>query len=304
MAAQTTATLTQPMMTYYEAVFLKRSKAALIHAQGAQEKTHESNSGKTIQFTRFSPLAAATTALTEGSNPSEVNLSASNVSATLAEYGNVTKYSKLYAATTIDSGLEEATSIIGQNMGETLDVLVREELYTGATVRLANGRAGVANILATDVLNYTEVKKAVRDLRNASAMTYSDGFFMGKVNPSTEMDLIGDSAWVSVNTYNQGGNPIYNSEIGRLGGVRFVTGTQGKTEASTVTVHSTFIHGANAFGTIKLSSDLPKLYIKNPGEQDTSNPTNRYSTISWAGSFVCKTLVGAWIVNVKTGVTA
>jgi len=49
---------------------------------------------------------------------------------------------------------------------------------------------------------------------------------------------------------------------------------------------------------------VPKLYIKVPDESDTSNPTDRYSTIGWAGSYVAKVLISEWVLNVKTGATA
>jgi N4-gp56 family major capsid protein len=43
-------------------------------------RTQPANEGKQVSFTRHTPLATATTALTEGTNPSEVNLTATTVS--------------------------------------------------------------------------------------------------------------------------------------------------------------------------------------------------------------------------------
>lgn len=68
MAAQLTTGLTQEMSVYYEKVFLARAEYEYIFNQGAQMRTQPSNEGKQINFTRHTPLATATTALTEGIN--------------------------------------------------------------------------------------------------------------------------------------------------------------------------------------------------------------------------------------------
>src|SRR5690349_11625446 len=107
MTAQVTTGLTQEMSTYYEKVFLARAEYEYIFNQGAQMRTMPANEGKTVVFTRHTPLATATTALTEGVNPAEVNLTATNVSATLSEYGNTVKISRFLSLTSIDVNNKE-----------------------------------------------------------------------------------------------------------------------------------------------------------------------------------------------------
>ena len=302
MAAQTTSGLSNEVMTYYQAKFLERAKHWLVHQEGAQKSTHRKNSGKVIRFNRYSPLSTVTTALTEGSNPSEVNLSSSTVDVTLAEYGNVVKIAKLLSLVSIDKDGQEKVELMGQNMGETLDELARDALYSGATAQLAGGKSAVSDIAASDTLSADEIRKAVRTLKTNKAMRYPDGYFIGKVGPSTSYDLMGDSTWVNAHTYKDG-KELYEGELGALHGVRFVETTNQKTESSG-SVYSNFIHGANAFGVYDLEGDVPKVYIKVPGVQDTSNPTDRYSTIGWAGTFAAKVLVSDWVLNLKTGATA
>ncbi len=302
MAAQVTTGLTGEMQTYYESKFLERAKQTLIHREGAQKSVQGKHSGKTIQFNLYAPLANATTPLTEGTNPADSNISASTVSATLAEYGNVVRISKLLSLTSIDRDAKEKTELLGQNMGETLDQLTRDELFSGATVQLAGAKAALTDVAASNTLSAAEVRKALRTLRVNKAMPYADGYMMGKIGPYSEYDLLGDSTWVNAHTYKDGDN-LYTGEVGKLYGVRFLRTTQQKSEASTVSVYSNFIHGANAFGVYNLEGDMPSLYVKVPTASDTSNPTNRYSTIGWAGADVTKTLIAGWIVNVKTGVS-
>lgn len=303
MAAITTTGLSGEMQTYYESKFLERAKHSLVHRQGAQKNTHGKNSGKTVLFNLYAPLSAATTPLTEGTNPAEVNISASTVTATLAEYGNVLKISKLLYLTSIDRDAKEKSELMGQNMGETLDQLTRDELFTGATVQLAGAKAALTDVAATNTLSSAEIRKALRTLRVNKAMPYADGYFMGKIGPYSEYDLMGDTTWVNAHTYKDG-EGLYEGEVGKLFGVRFLRTTNQKSEASTVTVYSNFIHGQNAFGVYNLEGNMPRLYVKTPDANDTSNPTDRYSTIGWAGADVTKTLIATWLINIKTGATS
>lgn len=299
MSAQTTATLTNEMMTYYESVFLDRAEESRVYEQGAQKKTHSANSGKVINFTRYSPLAKATTALTEGANPAEVNISGATVSAVIAEYGNAAKIATLLSLTSIDRNAKEKIELFGQNMGETFDELTRDALVTGGTSMLAGSAAAISDLATSDTLSATEVRKIVKQLEINKAMKYSDGFFMGKVVPQTKYNLIGDTTWVNAKTYSDV-KDLYKGEIGELYGVRFLLGTNAKTTSQgSVTAYHDLFHGKNAFGCIDLSGDKPKLYIKTPGDQDTSNPANRYMTIAWAGAWTCVVLNQDWVINHK-----
>lgn len=60
-----TTSLTNLMQIFYDRVFLDRAKMMLVYDVGAQRKTIPKWSGKTVYFNRFSPLAVATTPLTE-----------------------------------------------------------------------------------------------------------------------------------------------------------------------------------------------------------------------------------------------
>jgi len=302
MSAQLTSGLTQEMQTYYEKVFLARAEYELIHKEGGQMKTQTKNEGKVIRFTRYTPLAVVTTALTEGANPSEVDLTASNVDATLTEYGTTVKVSKLLSLTSIDRNMKEKVEVVGQNMGETLDKLVQNELFTGATPQLADGVAAVSSIAASNVLDSAEIRKAVRTLKSNKARAYKGRFpYIGKVQPFTSYDLMGDSVWQNAKTYSDV-EDLYTGEIGALHGVRFLETKNGRTTSSSVTVYSNFVHGSDAFGVYDLEGDKPQLFIVT--DVDTNNPAGRFVTVSWAGAYVCKTLNANWLIDIKTGATA
>jgi len=305
MAAEKTSTLTQEMSTYYEKVFLARAEYEFVHKEGAQMRTQPKNDGKTVNFTRHTPLATVTTALSEGTNPSEIALTASTVSATLAEYGTTVKISRFLSLTSIDANNKEKIEVIAQNMGETLDELVRNELFTGATAQLAGAKAALTDISASNTLSAAEIRKAVRTLKTNKARKYQGrGSYVCKTGPFPAYDLMGDTTWVNASTYDNGAEAIYKGEIGLLYGVRFLESANQKTEASTVTVYSNFVHGSDAFGAIDLEGDKPQLFIIPHTNIDSGNTAGRFSTVAWAASFVTKTLNANWLINVKTGATA
>ena len=288
---------------YYVDTFLLRAKYALVHDQGAQKRTQANGVGPTLRFTRMTPLSTVTSSLTQGTNPAIVNITEANVDVTLAEYGNAIQINNFLTLTSIDRNNAEKISLLGQNMGETIDQLVRDEMFTNFTVQYANARAALANVVAGDNMTTTEIRKAVRTLKNNKAIPYQDGYFIAKFSPYTTFDLMADSVWVNAHTYKDGAE-LYQGEVGKIFQARVIESANPKSEASTVTVYSNFIHGEQAIGTYDLENDMPKLYIKISGDQDTSNPANRYSTAAWAGSYAAKTLNANWGINIKSAASA
>lgn len=296
-----TGVLTQTMMTYYERVFLERAKVQLVNEQGAQKRTHPNNQGKTINFTRMVPLTISTTALAEASNPSASAMTASTVSATLAEYGAATIYSKLQSTTSIDVGLKEVVDVFGQNMGETLNALAGNALACG-TAFFPNSY-NVSTIAAGAVLNASAIIYAVQAAELQRTPTYADGYYLGKTTIQNKVSLLKDTTWINSKTYSDV-KDLYRGEMGELYQVRWllngqtVSGTGSASDAACAVVqYYSYLHGDNAFGTVKLEGDMPKLYIIN--QADSGNIAGRLTYISWAGAYVAVRLNDNWIQTMK-----
>jgi N4-gp56 family major capsid protein len=307
--------LTSPMQIFYDKVFLARAKTELRHDFGADVKKIPMNSGKTVYFTRFAPLALATTPLSEAANPTAVDMTASTVSATMVDYGNYTPVASLYSMTTIEDGLSEHIEIHGQNAGETIDRLIRTELSAGAT-NLVVSTAAAASTLSTvhtsDTLTGLEVRRVVRQLKIAKAPKFEGGLYRAIIGPATAMDLMGNSEWLDASRYTDT-RAIKDGVVGRLHGVEFVeTNDQlyalsagfSTSAANVANVYSNFFFGKHAYGVVQLGSNsAPKVFVKNPGSSSTDNPIDQFSTIGWKMPFVAKTLNSAWLINLKTGAT-
>lgn len=294
----TAANLAQEVKTYYDKVFLDRAEYELILEEGAQKRTHPANEGRTVNFTRYNPLTIITDPLGEASNPITCPINASTVAMTLSEYGLTTTHSRLQTTISIDSGLKEKVELVGQNMGETLNRLVRAELQNGGAYYGSDHT--VHSFTAGDTLDACDIRMIVRQLEIDKAKVYKDGFFIGKTDPYSKHNLLGDSAWLNAKTYSDV-KKLYKGEMGELYQVRWLlnkdvsSGTEAaSTAASTVTRFYTYVHGDHAFGVYDLATDKPKLYIL-PNQVDSNSPTGRVTYISWAGAFATKLLNSNWV---------
>ena len=310
--------LTTTMQLFYDRVFLTRAMIELRHDFGAQVRPVPLNSGKSIVWNRFTPLAVITAALSEGANPSAVDMTGTNVSATLAEYGTYTLVSSLYSLTSIETGLKEHIEVHGQNAGESIDQLIRTELSNnaGATVaQFATGATVASNfstVHTTDILTGLEIRRAVRTLKANKAQKFDSGLYRGIIASQVAMDLMGNSEWLDAHRYTTS-DAIERGVVGKLHGVEFVETNNGyfltsggfSTSATNVAnVYFSFIFGKNAYGVVNLASiSAPKVYVKNPGGNSTDNPLDLFSTVGWKMPFACKTLNTAWIVAIATGAT-
>lgn len=305
--SSTTGTLSPLMQKWYDRLFIDTAEHTLIHEEGAQKRPLPEGEGKQVSFQRYSPLTIITAQITEASNPSAVNLSATNVSSTVSEFGSYTKISKLLKLTSVDSKMKGAVEVMGQNAGESRDQLVRDHALVGkGTTQLAGGKASLSLVATSDTLSSSELRKAVRTLKANKAMRYDDGYFMAKIGPYSSFDMQGDTTWVNAHTYKDGSN-LYKGEIGKIYGVRVLETTNPKETAnggaSNADIQHSFVHGKNAFGVTELSGDKQNVYVKTPGKHSTDNPVDRFYTVGWAMSMVPVRLVSEWIVEIKHGAT-
>lgn len=298
----TTGTLAPEVSTYYEKVFLKRADYEYVAKEGGQIRTHASNEGRTVNFTRYTPLAINTTPLGEGSNPSLSNITASTIAVTLSEYGQSIQVSKFLSLVSIDKNMAEKISLVGQNMGQSLNRLVLNELNNG-TAYFANGK-NTSTYAASDTFSASMIRGITRTLELNKAPLYKDGMYMGKASPQTKYQLLGDTTWINAKTYSDV-KDLYKGEMGELYQVRwllnkdYASAVGAASEASVIAAFNTYVHGADAFGAFDLEGDKPKLYIL-PNIVDGSSPAGRISKISWAGSYAAKILNSDWVIVAKT----
>ena len=218
-----TATLSDEMKTYYSDYLIDNAVPKLVHDQFGQKHPIPKNGGKTIDFRKYSPLPKLLTPLTEGVTPDGQSLTVTTVEATVDQYGGYVTLSDQLLLTAIDNNMVQATKLLGNQAGVTLDTITREVLNGGTNVVYAGGVTS-RNAL-TGKLTVDDIKKAVRALKNQNAEKIGDSY-VAIIHPDVTYDLTNDPTWQAVKDYDP--KDWYEGEIGKIAGVRFVETTEAK----------------------------------------------------------------------------
>ena len=230
------AGMTVEMKTFYDKNLLKNAFPKLVHNQFGQKRPIPKGGGKIIEFRKFTPLAKALTPLSEGVTPNGQKLSATSITATVLQYGAYVTYSDVLQMTTIDPVLVEGTKMLGHQAGETIDTLTREVLNGGDTVQHHDGTAASRGALAAfnstwannDYFNCEVIRRAMLTLRNNKASPIEGGDFVCIIHPELEYCLKKDSEWQDYQKGWSAADKIFDGEIGRFDGCRFVVSTEAK----------------------------------------------------------------------------
>lgn len=221
--------LSTEMKTYYSDYLVDIAEKKLVHSQFAQKHPIPKNGGKTIEFRRYTRLNKATTPLTEGVTPTGNSLKVTKIEATIEQYGDYIELSDILDLTAIDNNLVWATKLLGIQSGETLDTLTREVLHSGTVVQYGDGLSKLSRseLDETDKLSVKAVRMAVRTLKNNLAEKVDGQSYVAIVHPDSVYDLTGDQDWVNASQY-AGSTQIFEGEIGKIHGVRFIETTEAK----------------------------------------------------------------------------
>ena len=230
------------------------------------------------------------------------------ITATVAQYGGFVELSDMLLLTAIDNNLMEATRLIAEQASKTLDTITREVLNGGTNVLYAEGQVSSRAALVggqesgNHYLTIDGVRKAVRFLKVMNARRIN-GDFAGIIHPDVAYDLMSDPKWVNVKTYSDPSG-IYNGEIGKIEGVRFVETSEAKVfvgeGASGRDVYSTLILGADAYGVTEITGGGLQHIVKQLGSGGTSDPLDQRATVGWKATKVAERLVEQYMVRIET----
>lgn len=269
----TDAGLSEEMKTYYSRRLIELAEPELIHDQFGQKHPIPRNSGKIIEFRKYDSLPKALVPLTEGVTPAGQKMSMGVIRATIKQYGGYIELSDLLELTAIDNNLVQATRLLASQAGRTSDTITREVLAGGTNVLYSGGVKDRSELVGgdateenNDVLKVDDIRKAVRALKVQNAQKIN-GYFVGIIHPDVAYDLMNDKKWVDVKTYSDP-DGIYEGEIGKIEGVRFVETSEAKV-----------FHGAD------LASDSRTLQVN-------GTPSNTKTVNFDGGTVLANALVG------------
>ena len=97
---------------------------------------------------------------------------------------------------------------------------------------------------------------------------------------------------------------MYEGEIGKLYGVRFVETTEAKVWAGASsdnrTVYSTLILGDNAYGVTEVTGGGLQHIVKQLGSAGTGDPLDQRATAGWKATKVAERLVENYMVRIES----
>lgn len=319
MSTTTTTQIPAEVNAFYNRTLLDRAVALFIHTMYGQVRNLPKNAGtNTIKFRRYGNLTAATTALTEGVTPAGSALSVTDITATVAQYGDFVTVSDVVDYSSQDAVLMEAAEILGDQGGDTLDQLTRDVLAAGTSVSYSgSSNTATADVAAGDVIDLNDIKDAVKTLKNNNAKRITsmvdpstgyntspvDAAYVGIVHPNITYTLKTLTGWVPVEQYGSK-TKLLPGEVGKIEEVRFVETTNAKvfTAAGTgsIDVYATIILGMHAYGISRISGEAMKNIVKPLGSAGSADPLDQRATSGWKATFVAKILNDNFMTRIES----
>lgn len=294
--------------TFYDRTLLERMLPNLPFLKYGQKRPIPKGNGKTIEFRKFNSLEPATTPLTEGVPPTAKDLSVTAITATVKQYGDYVEVTDVLETTAYDPIITETVELEGEQAGETLNIVVRDELLDTTSVFNVGGGVDEDAITADNVLTADDVLKIQTIFRRNNIKPISNGYYLMFLAPEQAADIMRDPLWRDVSKYANDAKNIEEGEIGRLYKFKFIDTSlvEAKTNASSVDIYSGLAMGKNAYGIVDIENgSKPKTIIKIGKEDDgdKSDPLNQKSTIGWKALLTAVRLNELALMRVNSAAT-
>lgn len=256
----TTSSLSVDQIAFDRLAYFALRSELLFDMAADVQPTNQAMPGSAVTFTIFNDIAAATATLNEVTDVTPTAMSDSQVTVTLAEYGNaVITTAKLRGTAFLDVDTV-AANVVGYNAGISIDSVVRDVLAGGDNVIYGGGGTTTPSsrttVKAADIIEANDIRKVTAQLRKANVPTF-DGLYMSYIHPDVAYDLrreTGAASWRDPHVYQDTAN-IYNAEIGAFEGVRFIetprakvfeNASDGSGSTGTIEVYCTHVMGRQA----------------------------------------------------------
>ena len=311
--------------------FLRRALPFLIIEKFGQGRPIPSNSSKVTKFRRYEALDPTPNVLSEGVTPSSKKLVATDVTATLVQYGDLITISDVVLDTHEDPVLNEAVAILGEQAAQMIETIRFNVLIAGTNVAYSNGSARSA---VNTVLTTTVQRKVTRVLKRQNARPITSvirstpsyatenvaASFIAFCHPDLESDLRNNTAFVPTEKY--GTLTPYENEIGKIEDVRYLTSTifvpfsgdankggavglmiPNDITAANAAVYPVLYIAKDAYGLVPLKGmNAITPSVVNPKPSD-SDPLAQRGHVGWKSMQAAVILNDAFMVRLEVAVT-
>lgn len=321
---------------YAAKTMLERALPHLCMAKFGQQQPIPRNATKVVKFRRYNAFVPNTNPLVEGVTPSPDNISSTDVTATLQQYGRRTQISDVIEDTHEDPVLNEYAEIMGELAGQTMELVIFSAIRAGTNVIFANGnQRSDVNTALTSTGGAAVLARAIRQLKRQNAKYISKMLagtdkvgttpvrpaFVAFCHPDLQNDLEGLPGWKTPAEYGTY-SVLSENEMGSWREIRFLSstlyapwiqaggststmlsnGVQGSSSAADV--YPVIIVGKDAYATVSLAgSTAVTPIVINPKPSD-SDPLAQRGHVGFKMYGTSTILNDAWMVRVEAAVTA
>jgi N4-gp56 family major capsid protein len=276
------ASIQPALQAYYDRNLLDRAIPADVHGRFGQVRPIQTRSGNQIKFRRYESLSAATTPLVEGVTPSGSQITTTDVTATLSQFGDYVNVTDMVDLTNQDAVLTEVGMVLGEQAGVTVDQVRRDVLVAGTNAIFTNGVARnhaehgalVRRSAYRDPLHGPPEREVCPQHHQGRYQNVGTvgirAAYIGLVHPDTEAQLESIPGYIPVTEYSDA-MQAEDDECGSFRNIRFfrstnckvflaggaAVGTDGMISAGATNndVYATLIIAANAYGVCPLSGE-------------------------------------------------
>ena len=292
----------------YDRNMRERALPLLLHGLWAQRKPLPQNQGNQVIFTRFESLPKGTL-LAEGVNPEPQLLQRTQVTAQIATYGAYTQITDEVETQSPDKVLLEASDLLGESAGETIDEVYRDELHATSSVYYG-GSLAVATVDTPVEVNVPPVAaeldaiilalqdnnaKYITEMVDASTGVGTESInpaFIGITSPRGGKLISNLTGFTKAKDY-ANTQSLIPGEIGTYDFIRVCVTTQAQVltgaGAGAKNIHTLLVLAKNAYGIVELSGKALENIVHDKSD-GTGGPLNMYGTSGWKAMTTAKVL--------------
>lgn len=285
-------TLTAENAEIYNRTMLERLTPELFFAKyGEKGMGNPKNNGDTVSYRRLNSLAVSTTELTEGVTPEAVGLDIVKITAQVKQYGNYAIVTDKLDMMALDPIITETSELMGENAGESIDIIVRDIIAAGTNVMYAGGKTARNLVASTDKITALDVLKVRRQLKRnkVKPINLPDGKGKGYIwfiHTDVATDLMQTDEWKRANIDAPGSKNFPEGAIGKMYGIYFMEADNAPkfagAGASSADIYANLIIGRGAYGVPDIKgSAKPQIIVHPAGSAGTADPLDQRSTIGW-----------------------
>ena len=291
--------------SYYVREFLDIANPEAVYASFGTPRSVPANESNSITRNKVLKLATLEgSTVTEGVTPSEQSLQMVRLTKTVNQYGGYVRFSDRLTTESVNGLTTEFTQRLGEQAGETMNLVLRDDLLGNSNIRVAGGVAinalaavSSASTLSADIAYmYTAfLNEKVKPLTPMAMGSTSVGTLPQR--PAYQVVIPVDALGV-IEQLADGNGAVFNSvekyagqratqmnEQGSFKQFTFITDTEASTtvnaNATVQDIAECLVFGKDAFEVTTLSDGAIELIMKEIGSSGSADPMNQRGSYAW-----------------------